>query len=114
MSRKSDRSPPPDADAVRAQLLHLANLIRRLDEEGALLRAIPLLLRRLGDLRRVLFDYEVRVTERLLPIEDPVERQSRDVVRDARAREEEMADEWGRALELDEPDEGGEGVGGAS
>ena len=86
MAEDPGRARPPDADTVRAALLHFANLIRRLEEEGALLRAIPLLLRRLGDLRQVLFDYEVRVTERLLPIEDPVERESRRVVRDASSR----------------------------
>lgn len=98
----SKKRGPPDADTVRAQLLHLANLIRRLEEEGALLRAIPLLLRRLGDMRRTLFDYEVRVTERLLPIEDPVERDSRRIVREALAQDEEIADEWRGAP--DDPD----------
>ena len=82
MAEDPGRARPPDAETVRAALLHFANLIRRLEEEGAVLRAIPLLLKRLGDLRQVLFDYEVRVTERLLPIEDPVERESRRVVRD--------------------------------
>jgi hypothetical protein len=105
MPRRPDQPEPegpPDADAVRAQLVHLANLIRRLEEEGALLRAIPLLLRRLGDLRRVLFDYEVRVTERLLPIEDPVERDSRRIVREAAERERRLAEEWGRDFEVDD------------
>lgn len=109
MDKDAGRNRPPDADTVRAQLLHLANLIRRLEEEGALLRAIPLLLRRLGDLRRVLFDYEVRVTERLLPIEDPLERESRKIVREARSREQELAEEWGRSFEVDRRDEEAEG-----
>ncbi len=109
MDKDAGRNRPPDADTVRAQLLHLANLIRRLEEEGALLRAIPLLLRRLGDLRRVLFDYEVRVTERLLPIEDPLERESRKIVREARSREQELAEEWGRSFEVDRRDEDGDG-----
>ena len=110
MKKRSGRSGPPDAESVRAQLLHLANLIRRLEEEGALLRAVPLLLRRLGDIRRVLFDYEVRVTERLLPIEDPVERESRQVVREAKSRDEQMAEEWGRSFQIDDPEEDGEGA----
>ncbi len=97
-----EREGPPDADAVRAHLVHLSNLIRRLDEEGALLRTIPLLLRQLGDLRRVLFDYEVRVTERLLPIEDPVERDSRRIVREAGERERHLAEEWGRDFEVED------------
>ncbi len=96
------REGPPDADTVRAQLVYLSNLIRRLDEEGALLRAIPLLLRRLGDIRRVLFDYEVRVTERLLPIEDPVERDSRRIVREAAEREQRLSEEWGRDFEVED------------
>jgi hypothetical protein len=102
MAEDPGRARPPDADTVRASLLHFANLIRRLEEEGALVRAIPLLLRRLGDLRQVLFDYEVRVTERLLPIEDPVERESRRVVRDASAREDELAEEWKRGFRIDD------------
>lgn len=110
MANNADRDRPPDAETVRAQLLHLANLIRRLEEEGALLRAIPLLLRRLGDLRRVLFDYEVRVTERLLPVEDPLERESRRIVREARSREDELVEDWGRAFEIERPDEDAEGA----
>ena len=109
MADDPSRARPPDADTVRAALLHLADLIRRLEEEGALLRAIPLLLRRLGDLRRVLFDYEVRVTERLLPIEDPAERESRRVVRDARSREEELAEEWKRGFRVEDLDGDAEG-----
>jgi hypothetical protein len=105
MTEDPGRTVPPDAETVRAQLLHLANLIRRLEEEGALLRAIPLLLRRLGDLRQTLFDYEVRVTERLLPIEDPLERDSRRIVREARSHEEDMAQEWRRPLELGDPED---------
>ena len=97
-----EREGPPDADTVRTHLVHLSDLIRRLDEEGALLRAIPLLLRRLGDLRRVLFDYEVRATERLLPIEDPVERDSRRIVREAAERERHLSEEWGRDFEVED------------
>jgi hypothetical protein len=109
MAEDPGRARPPDADTVRAALLHFANLIRRLEEEGALLRAIPLLLRRLGDLRQVLFDYEVRVTERLLPIEDPVERESRRVVRDASSREDELAEEWKRGFDIEDLEEGTDG-----
>lgn len=105
MAEDPDRASPPDAHTVRAALLHFADLIRRLEEEGTLLRAIPLLLRRLGDLRHLLFDYEVRVTERLLPIEDPVERESRRVVRDASSREEELAEEWERGFRIEDLDE---------
>jgi hypothetical protein len=63
----------------------------------------------LGDLRQVLFDYEVRVTERLLPIEDPVERESRRVVRDAGSREDELAEEWKRGFDIEDLDEHSDG-----
>lgn len=105
MAEDRGRASPPDSDAVRAALLHFADLIRRLEEEGKLLQAIPLLLGRLGDLRQLLFDYEVRVTERLLPIEDPIERESRRVVRDASSRGEELVEEWKRGFRIEELDE---------
>jgi hypothetical protein len=50
------------------------------------------------------------VTERLLPIEDPVERDSRRIVREARAHEEDVADEWRRPLEIEDSDEDTEGA----
>lgn len=89
-----DRS-APDARQVRRAMRAFAELIERLDDEGRLLEALPLLLDRLGDLRRILFDYEVRATERLMPVEDDVERESRRVVREALERYEEMIEEWG-------------------
>lgn len=85
---------PPSEEQVRAALLRFAGLVRRLDEEGQLLRGLPFLLGRLGDLRRLLFDYEVRSTERLLPIEDPDEREARRIVREALEREREQLEEW--------------------
>jgi hypothetical protein len=83
----------PNEDRVRRALLAFAELVRRLERDGRLVRSTPLLLGRLGDLRRLLFDYEVRFTERLLPIEDPVERESRRIVREAREREREIWEE---------------------
>jgi len=91
----------PEEERVRKALLAFADLIRRLEGEGRLPRATPLLLSRLGDLRRLLFEFEVRYTERLLPIEDPVERESRRIVREALEREREMLEAW----ESDGPDE---------
>ena len=85
----------PSADQVRRALLAFGELVQRLEEEGRLLEAVPLLLQRLGDLRRIIFDYEVRATERLMPVEDPVERESRRVVREAMERYEEMIEEFG-------------------
>lgn len=103
-----DRGPePPDERKVRLALRTFGDLVRRLDDEERLLDAVPLLLERLGDLRQMLFSYEVLVTERLLPTDDPVERESRDIVRRAREREREMLDEWERGWTADdEPDEG--------
>lgn len=86
----------PDEERVRLALRAFGDLLRRLDHEDRLLDAVPLVLDRLGALRQMLFSYEVRVTERLLPTDDPVERESRDVVRRARDREREMLDEWDR------------------
>jgi hypothetical protein len=69
------RAGPPSEDRVRLELVLFADLIQRLENENRLTEALPFVLRRLGDLRRLLFDYEVRATERLLPIEDPDERE---------------------------------------
>lgn len=90
---REGRKPPTDAE-VRAALVAFTDLVRRLDADERLLRALPFLMGRLGDLRRMLFEYEVRVTERLLPSEDPRERESRRIVLEAREREEGLADEW--------------------
>lgn len=96
----------PSAEQVRRALLAFGELIQRLEEEGRLLEAVPLLLQRLGDLRRIIFDYEVRATERLMPVEDPVERESRRVVREAIERYEEMIEKLGDGWAP--PEEGGE------
>ena len=86
--------PAPEKAQVRAALLRFADLVHRLEEDGTLLRNLPFLQGRLGDIRRMVFDYEVRVTERLLPTDDPVERASRRIVEDAIERERTGADEW--------------------
>ena len=86
---------PPTAAEVRAALMAFADLVRRLDADDRLLRTLPLIMGRLGDLRHLLFEYEVRVTERLLPTDDPTERESRRIVREAREGEEDAPDDWG-------------------
>jgi len=91
---QSQERRPPTPSEVRAALMAFSDMIRRFDAEGTLLRHLPLLMGRLGDLRHMLFEYEVRVTERLLPSEDPAERESRRIVREARERERESGDEW--------------------
>ena len=68
------RPGPPSEERVRLELVLFADLVLRLEKENRLAEALPFVLSRLGDLRQLLFDYEVRATERLLPIEDPHER----------------------------------------
>lgn len=92
---EEERTGPPSEDRVRLELVLFAELIQRLENENSLLKAIPFLLTRLGDIRRVLFDYEVRGTERLLPIEDPHEREARRILREIEERRREMMEEWG-------------------
>jgi hypothetical protein len=97
-------SGPPSEDRVRLELVLFAELIRRLESEGRLAEALPFILERLGDLRRLLFDYEVRATERLLPIEDPAERAARDLLREMEERHRRMIEEWGEGWTPDEED----------
>lgn len=106
--RDPDEKRVPDEAEIRSALLHFSRLIRRLEEEGKLMRALPLLMARLGDLRHLLFDYEVRFTERLMPVEDPQEREARRLVREAKERMEEMKDEWDSEWSPD--DDGGGGA----
>lgn len=100
---ESERSTPDDEE-VRRVLLNFAELVQRLDDEGRLVSSLPLLLTRLGDVRALLFDYEVRHTERLMPVEDPEEREARRIVREAQERMEELADEWEEGEEPDDED----------
>lgn len=106
---ESAGSSPPEERDVRAGLLALAELIRRLEREGRLMSAIPLLLRKFGDLRQLLFSFEVRSTERLLPTETERERDSRRIVGEALQRCDEMIEEWERGWEPAEEDDGDEG-----
>ncbi|NNK48538.1 MAG: hypothetical protein HKP01_06675 [Gemmatimonadetes bacterium] len=85
---------PPSEDRVRLELVLFADLIQRLEKENRLAEALPFVLSRLGDLRRLLFDYEVRGTERLLPIEDPQERETRRLDRESEERQRQMIEEW--------------------
>lgn len=103
-----ERSEPPSEDRVRLELVLFAELIETLAEDDRLLDAVPFLLGRLGDLRRVLFDYEVRCTERLLPIEDPDEREARRLLRELDERKREMMEEWGEGWTPPQEDDEGE------
>ncbi|MDH3734301.1 MAG: hypothetical protein OEU54_12245 [Gemmatimonadota bacterium] len=62
-----ERRPPPTDAQIRAAFMAFASMIRRFDAEGQLIRRLPLLMGKLGDLRHMAFEYEVRVTERLVP-----------------------------------------------
>lgn len=97
----------PEERDVRRALLRFAELVERLDREGDLMDTLPFLMGRMGDLRQLLFDYEVRFTERLLPVEDPVERESRRIVREARERFREAPREWDLEWRPNQDDGGG-------
>ena len=96
---------PPSADRVRLELVLFSELIQRLAAEDRLLDAVPFLVGRLGDLRRVLFDYEVRCTERLLPIEDPKEREARRILRKIEESKREMLEDLEKGWEPERDEE---------
>jgi hypothetical protein len=85
---------PPSEERVRLELVLFADLVLLLEKEDRLAEALPFVLDRLGDLRRLLFDYEVRGTERLLPIEDPLEREARRIIREVEESRRRMLEEW--------------------
>ena len=103
------RAGPPTGDRVRVELERFADLIRDLARRDALLSAVPFLIRRLGDLRSLLFDYEVRATEHLLPVENSDEREARRIVREAEERLRAMKEEWGDHWTPDDADTGSGG-----
>ena len=103
------RAGPPTADRVRVEMERFAELIRDLARRDALLSAVPFLIRRLGDLRSLLFNYEVRATERLLPVENSDEREARRIVREAEERLRAMKEEWGDHWTPDDADTGSGG-----
>ena len=102
---EEERAGPPSEDRVRLELILFAEFIQTLAEKDRLLDAVPFLLGRLGDLRRVLFDYEVRGTERLLPIEDPDEREARRLLRKIEEDKRKMLEELGKPWRPPEPEE---------
>ncbi len=62
----ADTNDHVDPEELRQDLLELADVIRRLDEDGELLQATPQLMKIFGNLRSQLFEYEIRHTGRLL------------------------------------------------
>lgn len=62
MAENDETYDPARIEALRENLLALADRIRLLSANGTLLQNVPELLQRLGDLRSELFHYEVRST----------------------------------------------------
>lgn len=114
MGRYDDITP----EELREQLLRFARLIRAMEKRNVLLEKTPSLLRLLGELRRMIFAYEVRVTRNLAPrapdeaseapsVAEPTSLvdESVRIVREALERERELQDELRDRLFPD----GGEG-----
>lgn len=110
-----------DPEDVRQQLVRVARLILRMDDEGRLLREAPRVQKLLGDLRQRLFAYEVRCTSDLDSaatgdheastgegeIDDPVLSESLRVVREALERQQELSEELeGDASSREDGDDG--------
>ncbi len=107
MGRYDDITP----DKARAELLRFAELIQRMDREDILLRSSPRVLKMLGELRQMLFAYEIRGARHLggkdLPgpqestpeaALDPDESASLRIVEEALKREKELQEELERRL----------------
>jgi len=103
-------------EQLRSEVLRFARLLIKMDDEGVLLASTPSVLRLLGELRQMLFAYEVRATRRLLPPEsseprmvapeDPSLLDSTRIVEEALRREKELQEELEkRHLREDPPDE---------
>ena len=109
-------------DRLRSELLRFARLLLTMEERGVLLEKSPTVLRLLGELRQMLFAYEVRGTRRLAPGEegplesaagkeapekhdDPATRESLRIVREALERERRLLEELGHGLLGEEGDE---------
>jgi hypothetical protein len=114
MGRYDDITP----EKLRTELLRFAELIQRMDKDELLLRSSPRILKMLGELRQMLFAYEIRGARHLggkdLPgdqdspaaSEGPtgIDPASWRVVQEALQREKELQDELERRL-LDRPKE---------
>jgi len=86
-----------DPEQLRLNVLRLAQLIRKLDEEGKLLEAAPRLIHYMGNLRAQLFEYEVRHTGRLLPRPEDVPEvlEAKRIIEEAARQMEESERQWG-------------------
>lgn len=98
-----------EPNTLRADLLNLATLIQRLEDEDRLLEGVPRLLKLLGDLRQKLFAYEVRAVARLRRPRDeesPQVREARRIIEEALRREQAMIEEWKKDWSPEEENEG--------
>ena len=112
MGRYDDITP----EKLRAELLRFAELIQRMDADQLLLRSSPRILKMLGELRQMLFAYEIRGARHLGGKDLPggltegseatggIDPASWRVVQEALQREKELQDELERRL-LDRQDE---------
>ena len=101
----ADKRKRVDPEDLREDLLELAEVIRRLDEQGELLMATPELIKILGNLRSQLFEYEVRHTNRFLSDDLPEIAEAQRIVYDAARRMEEEDEEWWRRFSKEDEDE---------
>jgi hypothetical protein len=108
-------------EELRQALIEFAREVLRRQSREELLAAIPELQEELGELRQMLFAYEVRLSRHLGPPnatepgggnrpsdragDDPVLRESLRVIRDAVQREEDMLLEWEGTPPWDEDDD---------
>jgi hypothetical protein len=108
MGRYDDITP----EKLRAELLRFADLIQRMDRDEVLLRSSPRILKMLGELRQMLFAYEIRGARHLggkdLPGQEGPAPESKGpagndpdswrVVQEALRREKELQEELERRL----------------
>ena len=104
------------ADELRSRLTSFARLVLKLEERGELLDRLPALMKLLGELRRMLFAYEVRCTGKLVPAEPDPDHEAEDpgvdqeitdslrIVEEALERERELQDELRDRLFPDDAD----------
>jgi hypothetical protein len=112
MGRYDDITP----EKLRSELLRFAELLQRMDQDQLLLRSSPRILKMLGELRQMLFAYEIRGARHLGGKDLPgphgpegtetggIDPASWRVVQEALQREKELQDELERRL-LDKQDE---------
>ncbi len=103
------------ADELRSALVRYARLVLRRETEGTLLDSLPDLMQFLGELRQMVFAYEVRGTRRCevkagaaeeASVPDPALLESLRVVEEALERAKELQEELERGLLADDSEDG--------